>query len=151
MIPEIGKARIKPWYLLLLLVITSCVPTNGQYTNTAQPMAARNEGQLSLFLNLREKESPRTIMELERVEILTEKGNWEEINRDKITLDAGSIAGGQVFLLRSSLTPGYYSTLRFTIARAWQQNKNAGRKDLAVNGRAVEVHLPKKLYFHLTW
>jgi YVTN family beta-propeller protein len=146
-IPEIGQTRIKLWCLLLVLVVTSCAPTNEQYTNTVQQVTARNEGQLSLFLNLKAKESPRTSCEIERVEILTEKGNWEEISRDKITLDAGAIAGGQIFLLRSSLTPGYYSTLRFTLAMAWQQRENGGRKNLIVNDQTVEVPLPKKLYF----
>ena len=147
MIPEIGKSRSTLWQLLLLLAVTSCGPANGLYSNTVQQVAARNEGQLSLFLNLREKDSPRIGMELERVEILTENNNWRQINRDKITLDAGSIAGGQVFMLRSPLPAGYYSRLRFTMTRAWQQNSTAGKEDITVSGATTEIRLPQKIYF----
>ncbi len=146
--PENHTLLTRICYLFLLLAAASCVPTNGQLAgSSSQQAASSNEGQLSLFLNLREPDSPPVVMELERVEILAENGRWQQISRDKITVDAAAIAGGQKFVLRSPLTPGYYSSLRLTIARSWRQNIGRGKEDITVNSLTADIQLPKKLYF----
>ncbi len=103
----------------LSLILSSCVPS---MTSNSSPRSGQNQaneikgkvGQLSLFLNLENQEGSSQSMIIQSIEILADNNHWIPLISDPIQADSQLINGGQIFLGRSFLDPGHYSSLRMT-------------------------------------
>jgi DNA-binding beta-propeller fold protein YncE len=73
---------------------------------------AAGKGYLSFFLHLQEAKSPPLRIKLQSMDILTESGSWLPLVPETDIFDSRDIGGGQVFLARTLLPPGYYSRIR---------------------------------------
>jgi len=131
---------------LCLVLLQGCVTgQDGHSTNISEPRLT-DQGYLSLFLNLKEKNSPAVGMEIQRIDILTQNGNWLPLTNVPIRIHTNTIKEGQIFLLRSRLRPGYYSRIRLTTTSAWLGNSLQPRDDFPVSNQAIEIRLPDPLY-----
>ncbi len=132
--------------LLGALLLHGCITVQGNSDAGFNERSLGNQGYLSLFLNLKEKNSPAVGMELERIDILAEDGRWLPLTTTPIQIHTANIGEGQIFLLRGRLVPGYYSKLRFITTSAWKGNPRETRNFFSLSGQEIEIRLPNPLY-----
>ncbi|MBU1060424.1 MAG: YncE family protein [Proteobacteria bacterium] len=109
----------------LLLLLTACTTSNDPLSPFSSPQGsgygqADKLGQLSLFLNLKEKNGPELKMRILSIEVLGEDMRWLPLLFEPVEADSRVILGGQISLARSFLAPGYYSQLRMTTNQSLQ-------------------------------
>jgi YVTN family beta-propeller protein len=109
----------------LLLLLTACVTSNGPSSPFTSHQKTPDRfsdkvGQLSLFLNLKEKIGPELKMRILSIEVLSEEKRWLPLLLEPIVADSRLILGGQISLGRSTLAPGYYSQLRISTSQSLQ-------------------------------
>ncbi len=132
--------------LLSLVVLQGCISGQGNESTGIRTTPLGNQGYLSLFLNLKDKNSPAVGMQIQQVEILAESGNWLPLTSAPIQVHTKTIRAGQVFLLRGRLMPGYYSRIRLVLGQAWQGAPEQTDNALSLSDQDVEIRLPNALY-----
>lgn len=130
---------------IAVLLLGACAGTNlppgyGESGN------ADRGGYLSLFLNLKEDQSPPVQMELQSIDVLSDSGSWNPLALDTTTISARSISAGQVFLARGLLRPGYYSRIRLTLKSSSLLQQN-GPAVLRMEIPTTDLAIPSGLYF----
>ncbi len=130
---------------LLLVFLAGCAASGGS-PPAASIRADEQQGQLSLFLNLKESNGPPLTMTVASIEVLSGSGVWLSVAAAPLEIKAGEIKGGQRFLARAVLPPGSYSRLRFTLAGAFIQPAAGKRLDLALDEPQVVMNLHQPLY-----
>ena len=131
---------------MILFLPQACVTGQGGYSRDLGKAVLGNQGYLSLFLNLKEKNSPAVGMELQQIDIRTQDGRWLPLSNAPIHLHTDNIKDAQIFLLRSKLNPGYYSQIRLSPGGAWLGGVQQDHNDIMVSRQAVEIRLPDPLY-----
>ncbi len=105
----------------LVLLLAGCGGARGPFNPAG---SQRNQtglqpgkvGQISLFLNLKEEKGGDLNMIIQSIEILAEDNTWIPLIVTSIEVSTLSLPGGQMFLGRSFVAPGYYSRLRIRAA-----------------------------------
>ncbi len=129
----------------LLLLLSGCATSDGTFTPSGSQQGSPGGdsdkvGQISLFLNLKEKTGPDLKILIHSIEILAENNRWIPLIPDPIGADSQLILGGQIFLGRSYITPGYYSQLRITSSR------NVQSTDTTADPTATVLEIRNLLY-----
>ncbi len=128
-----------------LVLLSSCASQN-MPSEYGDSKGSVHGGYLSLFLNLKEDQSPPVQMELQSIEVLADSGSWHPLALDVTTIDVKTIKAGQIFLARGFLQPGYYSRIRLTLkgSSLLRQEKLV---PLGMEQTAIELPLSSSIYF----
>ncbi len=102
---------------LLLFLLTGCVEQEqpGSWANSSA-LSTEKSGRLSLFLNLKKPDGPRSKMHILSLEVLSETGTWLPLSSSDIEAEPDALQSGQMFLTSSRVPIGYYNRLRIKTA-----------------------------------
>ncbi len=131
------------WGILVLLA--GCIPP-GNSSSASSMAGISGNGLLSIFLNLKEDRGGDLEMRIRSIELLSDSGSWQPLGIEVVTVRSGTIGNRQVFIVRSSLVPGYYSHLRLNLIDASLYQRMDERIPLALKTEVVEVKIPDPLY-----
>lgn len=134
--------------LLMLLIVTmlpACktvegVRHPGRLTESDTSFQKIEEGGwLSVFLNLKEASVPEAFMEITAVEARSGSG-WVTLSNSVMTIESAKIGGGQLFIARNGVMPGFYESLRFKVRRA-EVGGGTQLKSQAFANTSIEMEL----------
>ncbi|MBE0598774.1 MAG: YncE family protein [Desulfuromonadales bacterium] len=132
--------------LLALALLTGCqagMPASAAWPRPL-PRGLEHGARLSVFLTLKEAETPAVRLHISALEVLA-KDTWLPVAPGPLALDSAEIGAGQVLLGGRGLPPGRYHRLRFTLDEAKVRRSDGRNETVSADSRQVELELPASL------
>lgn len=102
---------------LQLFFLTGCVSMDsgeGEYSGNLFATVLNSSPKVSLFISLKSDKGLKIAAQLNAVELFDGE-KWVLLNAKPIKIDAATIGSGQSLAIRSNISPGNYSKIRFSV------------------------------------